>query len=302
MRISNGAFVILAVAGLAFAANDSYRESIEKWRQERERRLKADDGWLTVSGLYWLKRGESRFGSDPLNDFVLPESAPPEVGVFTHREGKTTVAINPGVTVTMNGKPIQSAELKTSKDILTLGDLTLFLHRSGERPAIRLKDKHSSIRSEFKGLTWYAVNEAYRVEASFEPYPAPKTLELPNILGDIETYSGPGLVRFRMEGQEIRMEPALVESEGRKQFFFIFRDLTSGKETYPAARFVYADYPADGKVVLDFNKAYNPPCAFSPYTTCPTPPPANRLRVRIEAGEKNYGHGSPTGGSTKTSS
>ena len=160
----------------------------------------------------------------------------------------------------------------------------MFVHRSGERYAIRLRDQESRIRREFAGLRWFPVDEKYRVTAEFSPYAEPRHVLVPNILGDTETYTSPGSVVFTLDGQQFRMVPLW---EGR-ELFFIFRDLTTGQETYPAARFLYAEAPADGKVVLDFNKAYNPPCAFNPYTTCPLPPPENRLRVRIEAGELDY--------------
>lgn len=294
--------LILAFGGLALvtsmthASDPDYRAAIEKWRQEREARLTADDGWLTVAGLFWLQDGENRFGTDPLNDIVLPEgSGPAEIGVFEYRHGKTSVRIKEGVTVTMNGKPVRTAELRPSvpgpPDTLAIGDVTFFVHVSGERYAVRVKDKNSRLLREFKGLRWFPVNEAYRVTARFVAYEAPRTVHVPNILGDLETYTSPGTVALTLNGQDLRMQ-ALSASQDR--VWFIFRDLTSGRETYHAARFLYADGPKDGKVVLDFNQAYNPPCAFNPFTTCPLPPPENRLRIRVEAGELDYGHGKTT--------
>lgn len=294
--------LILACGGLALiasmthASDADYRAAIEKWRQEREARLTADDGWLTVAGLFWLQDGENRFGTDPLNDIVLPEgSGPAEIGVFEYRHGKTSVRIKDGVRVTMNGKPVRTAELRPSvpgpPDTLAIGDVTFFVHVSGERYAVRVKDKNSRLLREFKGLRWFPVNEAYRVTARFVAYEAPRTVQVPNILGDLETYTSPGTVAFTLNGQDLRMQ-ALSASQDR--VWFIFRDLTSGRETYHAARFLYADGPKDGKVVLDFNQAYNPPCAFNPFTTCPLPPPENRLRIRVEAGELDYGHGKTT--------
>lgn len=294
--------LILACGGLALvtsmthASDPDYRAAIEKWRQEREARLTADDGWLTVAGLFWLQDGENRFGTDPLNDIVLPEgSGPAEIGVFEYRHGKTSVRIKEGVTVTMNGKPVRTAELRPSvpgpPDTLAIGDVTFFVHVSGERYAVRVKDKNSRLLREFKGLRWFPVNEAYRVTARFVAYEAPRTVHVPNILGDLETYTSPGTVALTLNGQDLRMQ-ALSASQDR--VWFIFRDLTSGRETYHAARFLYADGPKDGKVVLDFNQAYNPPCAFNPFTTCPLPPPENRLRIRVEAGELDYGHGKTT--------
>ena len=283
---------ILAIPALTLQATNEvdYRAEIEAWRVNREEGLKADDGWLTVAGLFFLKNGENSFGADPLNDIVLPAgSAPAQLGVFEFDGDTITVRAAPGRSVTVNGRAVQEAVLRPSRpqgpaDRLTSGTLTMFMHRSGERYAIRLRDQESRIRREFAGLRWFSVDEKYRVTAEFSSYAEPRHVLVPNILGDTETYTSPGSVVFTLDGQQFRMVPVW---EGR-ELFFIFRDLTTGQETYPAARFLYAEAPADGKVVLDFNKAYNPPCAFNPYTTCPLPPPENRLRVRIEAGELDY--------------
>lgn len=288
--------VVTMLAGAAAGADEAYRASIEKWRKEREERLKAPDGWLTVAGLFWLTEGENRFGSDTTNDIVFPERAPAEIGTFDYRNGKVTVRIKEGVNVLMSGKPFDAArtvELKPSvpgpPDTLTLGDLTFFVHVSGDRKAIRLRDKNSRILKEFVGLRWFPINEAYRVKGTFKPLEKPQPRDVPNILGDLEHYESPGTVTFTLHGQTITVE---VLSSGQDRLWLIFRDLTSGKETYPSARFLYADRPKEGnEVVLDFNQAYNPPCAFNPYTTCPLPPHQNRLRVRVEAGEMDYpGH------------
>jgi uncharacterized protein (DUF1684 family) len=165
----------------------------------------------------------------------------------------------------------------------------MFVIERGGKYAIRLKDKNSKMRREFTGLKWYPVKPEYRITATFNPYEPPKQIPVPNILGQTESLPSPGYVTFTLKGKTVRLEPVL-ESPDDKELFFIFRDGTSGDTTYPSGRFLYADMPVQGKVVLDFNKAYNPPCAFTPYATCPLPPPANRLKVNIEAGELNYGH------------
>lgn len=269
-------------------ADEAYRAEIEKWRRDREASLKADDGWLTVAGLYWLHQGKNTFGTDPANDFLLPEgSAPPSVGSFTFEGGDTVVVtIRDGVTATQHGKPVTRAELRVDKreDAIRVGSLSLWLHYSGDRKAIRIRDQNSRLRKEFHGLRWFPVDEQYRVTGTFVPHEKPKPVNLPNILGDIEKFTSPGVVEFTLAGQALKLE-ALTSGQ---RLWFIFRDLTSGKETYPAARFLYADAPESGKVTLDFNKAYNPPCAYNPFTTCPLPSEQNRLRVRIEAGELDY--------------
>jgi len=278
----------------AAVEDDVYRKTVEKWRQEREDRLKADDGWLTVAGLHFLNEGENRFGSSPTNDIVLPESAPPEVGVFTYRGGKLTARIKDGVTALQSGKPVRQAEFKVGvqQDALTVGGLTMWMHYSGDRHAIRVRDQNSPLRKNFTGCKWFPIEEKFRVAGKFAPYAQPKPVRFPNILGDYEAYDALGLVEFTLDGQPYKMEGVGSGPANARRLFFVFRDLTSGKESYPAARFLYADLPKPGTtdVVLDFNQAQNPPCAFNPYTTCPLPPEQNRLRVRIPAGEKNY-HG-----------
>ena len=167
---------------------------------------------------------------------------------------------------------------------LSIGPLTLFAHSSGPRLAIRMLDRNSAILRDFAGLDWYPVDADYRVRGRFVPHAEPQEVRIQNILGDVETLTSSGTVRLSIRGEEVEMLP--VDAGG--QLWFIFRDLTSGAETYPAARFLYADAPEDGWTVVDFNKAYNPPCAFNPHTTCPLPPRANRLPVRVEAGERDY--------------
>jgi uncharacterized protein (DUF1684 family) len=161
----------------------------------------------------------------------------------------------------------------------------MWVHKSGERFAIRLRDHDSPIRKAFTNLRWFPVDADYRVTARFVPYDSPKPVSMLNVLGDIERFFSPGYAVFTLHGQELRLEP-VISKQGH--LFFVFRDGTSGRETYGAARFLYADGTQNGHVILDFNKAYNPPCAFNPHTTCPLPPEDNRLTVRIEAGELNY--------------
>jgi uncharacterized protein len=298
MRISAWpALLLVSIASVPgeARADEAYRAEVQKWRQDRETRLKADGGWLTVAGLFWLKEGENRFGSDPGNDFVLPAGAPAIAGSFVFAGGRTTVKLQPGVGATLGGKPVTTVELKSDEsgppDVLSLGDLAMQIIKRGERHGVRLKDKNSPARKAFTGLRWYDVQEDYRIVARFTSYPAPRPIKVPNILGQTEAMPSPGFATFSWGGQEIRLE-GVLEEPGAEQLFFIMRDQTSGKETYPAGRFLYAGLPKQGKIVLDFNKAYNPPCAFTAYATCPLPPPQNWMPVRIEAGERDYGtHG-----------
>lgn len=286
------AVLLCAIAGAA-ESDAAYRASVEKWRAQRETSLKADGGWLSVAGLFWLHDGDNRFGSDPLNDIVLPaRSAPAQAGTFEFHGGKTVVHVSAGVPVMVEGKRVENATLRADSDPafdekadqITLGDLTLYVHSSGERYAVRLLDRNSPLRKQFTRLHWFPVDPSYRVVAQYVPYDKPKAIEVQNIMGDFTPTTIPGYVAFQLHGQDLRLDVEIDSTE----LSITFRDLTSGKETYGAARFLVADAPKDGKVVLDFNEAYNPPCAYNPYTTCPLPTPENRLRARIAAGEMTY--------------
>ncbi len=248
-------------AAAALVTMSAYQASIVKWREQKEAELRADGGWLTVSGLFWLKEGSNRV-----------ERAP---GAFELHRGKTVFRADTGAVTEL-----------APDALVTSGDLTLILIQRGERLGIRLKDKHSRLRAEFQGQRWFPAREAYRVEARFVSYERPRGMPVVNVLGDTEPLPSPGFAEFRLNDVELRLEPVLEDG----QLFFIFRDQTAGKETYGSGRFLYAAAPRDGKVELDFNKAENPPCAFTPYATCPLPPKQNILPVRIEAGELAPAH------------
>jgi uncharacterized protein len=285
------AVALISLAIHAAPAASPYKQSIEKWRQEREASLKADDGWLTVSGLFWLHEGDNRCGSDPNAGVSLPaRRAPASLGVFLFHNGKIAFRGVPGLAVRINAKPaIGTVVLKDDSqgapDLLSFADFTMFAIQRGPKYGVRLRDLHSEMRRDFHGLKWYPVKDAYRVVAKFTPYGKPQNIPIPNILGQTENQPSPGYATFRWKDHSYRLDPVL---EGN-QLFFIFRDQTSGKTTYGSGRFLYADMPKEGKVVLDFNKASNPPCAFTPYATCPLPPKQNRLNMAIEAGEIKYG-------------
>jgi uncharacterized protein len=268
--------------------NDPYLAEVTKFRQDREATLKGDTGWLTIAGLWFLTQPVTTFGSDPLSDIVFPAGAPPRAGTFELRNGKVTVHAAEGVTFQLDGKPVTMMQLKSDvpgpADRLTLGDdLQFWVHNSGERLSIRLRDQNSSLRKDFVGLSWFSIDPQYRVEATYTPFEKPKIVDVASLVGDSDKTPIPGLLKFTLKGQEYALEPFAEPDD--PQFWFVFRDLTSQKETYPAARFLYAPAPVNGKMILDFNKAVNPPCAYNPYTTCPLPTEQNRLRTRIEAGE-----------------
>jgi len=285
------------VAGFLLAspsvlAQKNYQQELAAWRQQREKNLQADDSWLTIAGLFFLQRGTSTFGSGPANDLVLPSGAPVDAGVLDF-DGRR-VRLRAKQPLMVNGVATTAAELRPWEalrpaDLVTLGSVSFFVMLSGDRVAIRLRDLNSARRTAFTRLKWYAPDEAYRVRARFEPYRVPRKVKVPNILGDLDPFDATGLLAFTIGAQSLKLEAYELDGATNRVFFIVFKDLTSGQETYPAARFLNADLPnANGETVLDFNRAYNPPCAYNPYTTCPLPTPQNRLPIRIEAGELTY--------------
>src|SRR5262245_60124196 len=262
----------------------SYQADVERWRRKMDDALRAEDGWLTLAGLFWLHEGSNSFGADPASDIVLPDgSAPDAAGVFELRDG--VVTLHPGAGVTVNNAPASAARLRSdadgSPDRVGLGALTLLIIRRGARIGVRVKDARSPARAAFTGRRWYAADEAYRIQAAFVPYDPPRLLPVGNILGDVEDTPSPGYALFALEGQECRLD-ALPNPNG---LAFYFRDATNGRMTYPVGRYLKSAAPLDGRLVLDFNRAYNPPCAFTAFATCTLPPPQNRLLLPIQAGE-----------------
>jgi uncharacterized protein (DUF1684 family) len=285
--------VLAVVLGVAAdgGSDEAYRGAVQKWRDAREARLKADGGWLSVAGLAWLKPGENRFGTDTAAAVVLPAgSAPPLAGVFELEGRETTLRLAEGTVARMAGLPLAGPVVlrPDSGDVVELGSVSLQVIERGGRFGIRLKDKNAAARREFTGCRWYEIKEDYRIEAKWIAHPQPRPLKVPNVLGQTESMPSPGYAEFGVGGKTVRLD-GVLETPQSTELWFILRDQTSGKETYPAGRFLYADLPKAGKVVLDFNKSYNPPCAFTEYATCPLPPPQNWMPVRIGAGELNYG-------------
>lgn len=268
----------------------AYRAEIEKARAARIAELKADDGWLTVAGLFWLKPGKNVAGSAAGSDIKLPAKAPARLGVFDLVDGVVTFTAAEGVAVTSSGAAVHTQKLDLrggDRTALAAGDLRMFLIRREDRYGIRMRDLNSPMRRGFEGLTYYPLAEPARIAATFTPYPEPHEIAIPNVLGQSPKMVSPGFVTFTFLGRPLRLEP-VYETDEKKDLFFIFKDLTSQDATYPAGRFLHTPLPKDGQVTIDFNLAYNPPCAFTDFATCPLPPRQNQLAVRIEAGEKRY--------------
>jgi uncharacterized protein len=286
---------LLTLSLSAAAALDDVAASTHAWQEDRLKRLQSEDGWLSLVGLGWLKEGANRAGSDGRADVVFPQGAPKEVGTFTRSGRKVSFQPAPGVSVTRDGKPfaggtVQSdQEGRSEPDILQLGRLRFQLIDRGERIGVRIKDPEARARKEFKGIPTYPPSARWRIVARWEPADPPREIAVPNVLGEIERSPSPGTAIFTIDGKEYRLTPVLEVDN--PDLFFIFADGTNRTETYGAGRFLYAQPAKDGTVVLDFNRAYNPPCAFSAFATCPLPPKQNRLALRVEAGEKRVaGH------------
>jgi len=275
----------------------AYVAEIEAWRAERLERLTAEDGWLTVVGLHWLTAGVNRFGSDPGNEIPLSASGVAAVAgtVELLADGSVIARAQDGAGVTMNGAPLVESVIRNDAqgvpDIVGLGRLSFFIIDRGGRLGARVKDPKAPARTEFKGIEHFPIDPRYRVTARLEPYPEPREVQIPTVLGTPTTMLAPGILRFTLRGEKLSLEP-YVNAADDPEYFLIFRDRTSGNSTYGGGRFLDADAAgADGTTVLDFNLAYSPPCAFTPHATCPLPPPQNSLRVAIEAGEKSVGQG-----------
>ena len=287
------AVVVAAGIGLKQASVDdssSYRKEIETVRAKRVERLTGPNGWLTLVGLDWLKDGRNAIGSAPDSDIVL-KGAPARLGTIALKDGKATIELDAKADATIDGTRKPQAELlDDSHDkptIVAFGTVSFYLIHRGERYALRVKDSAAPTRTHFLGLDYFDIDPGWRIVAKWEAYDPPHEVEEPNVLGEMEKSVVPGAAVFEREGKTYRVEP-IIEVPGDKDLFLVFADKTSGKETYGAARFVYTEPPKDGKVVIDFNKAYNPPCAFTPYATCLLPTAQNRLAVRVTAGEKKY--------------
>jgi uncharacterized protein (DUF1684 family) len=257
---------------------------VQQWRDQRRARLTSEDGWLALVGLYWLHEG--------VNDITLPVH-PPATARFVLQNGRVTLPPNPQLGV-QSPMVLRDDTDPSGPTIVRAGTLNFQAIKradvKGDRFGIRVKDSENEARKNFKGLDYFPVNPAFRVQAHFELYQPAKKIPITNVLGMTSDETSPGALVFTLGGKSWRIDPIL--EQGEKDLFIIFKDATSGKETYGAARYMYAHPPdANGNTVVDFNKAYNPPCVFTPYATCPLPPPQNRLPIRIEAGEKKYaGH------------
>jgi len=266
----------------------AYVESIEEWQHQRVERLKSKNGWLNLAGLFWLEEGENSFGSDPSNDVIFPEKADAFCGTLTLNEGKVYMQVKEGTGIGIGDSLVSEATLNHDHEKNTThllqGDLAWYIIKRAERYGIRMRDyKHPRI-NQLDHIPSYPIQTDYVVEATLKPFDEPRTMVVATpVEGFTESYECPGELHFRISNEDIVLYP-FAAGEG---YFFVFADETTGMDTYGAGRFMYSMPDSTGRIILDFNKAYNPPCAFSPFATCPMPPRENFLSFAIEAGEKS---------------
>lgn len=298
MKTFLSVLVILTVTIIFFSCNGEdleqkgapeYIADVEQWHQKRIERLKDENGWLTLVGLYWLEEGENTFGSDKGNDIVFPENAPDKIGTVTLQDTTINLSISDNVKVMSNGNSVQEIflqhDLTGNPTILEYGSLRWYIIKREEKYGIRLRDTKSTLRKEFKGIERFPVNDNWKFEAKFEIYDPPRTISLPTQLGNVVEEESPGAAVFNFNGNEYRLDAI----DTGKRFWFIFADETNGKETYGAGRYLYMDKPDSlGNMIVDFNYSYNPPCVFTKYATCSFAPEQNHLSIRITAGEKSW--------------
>lgn len=296
--LRNSLFVAAAILGVAtvHAADiDTYKQGIEQWHAGRMERLTAADGWLSLIGLEWLKPGANRVGSAADNDIVLA-AGPAHLGVVTlAADGSMRITLDKASHATIDGKAVSEAVLvddvhaaaDTAPTKVAFGTASFYVIDRDGRKGLRVKDSEAATRKHFQGIESFPVDPSWRIEATWVPVQPGETLEMASVIGTLDKSPVPGKLEFTRDGRHFELLP-IVEEPGDTQYFIVFADRTSGKETYGAARFLYIDPPKNGKVVLDFNKAYNPPCAFTGFATCPLAPPENRLDLRVTAGEKKY--------------
>jgi uncharacterized protein (DUF1684 family) len=283
--------ILITTHAMAIDAAQEQRD-VEQWRTGRLERLTGATGWLTLVGLYWFNEGSNTFGRAEKNTLVLDHKAMPNtLGTFTLKQGKVTFAANVGSVVTLAGKPIKTIVMTPDASgeptVLDTGPIEFFVIERVGKVGLRVRDTEHPARKNFHGIDSFPISTAWTIDAKFEPYTPVHHIEIINILGMTEKMVAPGAVVFNKDGKEYRLD-AILEAPDEKELFIMFADNTSARETYGAGRFIYIPLPVNDRAIVDFNKAYNPPCAFNDFATCPLPPPQNRLQLRVDAGEKKY--------------
>ncbi len=283
--------LVLVLSAPAGAAGDDWRREVMEWRDDRVARLQEPDGWLLLIGLHWLSDGLNLVGTAPDNDIVLA-AGPDHMGRIELDGGRVRFCRAAGSDVRIGGEQRPCAALTTDAEgeptRVRAGSVTFYVIDREGRLGLRVKDTQADTRLDFAGLEYFDPDPAWRIEAEFERFDEPRTIDVPDIVGIVQRLPSPGRVRFEKNGRTHVLDA--VRYEGDDELFLIVADRTNGRQTYGGGRYLYTPLPTDdGTVTVDFNKAYNPPCVFTAHATCPLPPPQNRLDLPIEAGEKMYG-------------
>jgi uncharacterized protein (DUF1684 family) len=286
------------------ALGPAFRKDFEKWKSSLVQSRKQE--WLTLAGLFWLKPGENTFGADSANQLVFPAGKiAAKAGVFELQDGQVTMKLASGVTALIDGRPVASSvhlepDIAEKTTVVSMGSLQFHVIVRGQRVGIRLQDLQNPAVTKYQGPVFYPLDASWRVVARWVPSDGKKTEDVPNVLGDVTPTPVAGTAVFTLRGQKMQLED--LGGDPAESLFFVFSDPTSKSDTYPGGRFLYAGPVVNGTVILDFNRAYNPPCSVTPYATCPLAPKVNRLSVPIAAGEKydrkrvHPTHSSPTAG------
>ena len=289
-----GVVAVHAESPTASVTPVDYQQQIQQWRAGRVDRLTAPDGWLSLIGLEWLKAGDNRIGSAAGNDIVL-KAGPAHLGTVTlGKDGTLHITLAKDSSATIDGKTVAQSVLIDDAHVtgdavptmVSFGAANFYVIDREGRKALRVKDGDAAARKGFLGIDYFPIDPSWHIVATWVPFNPAHKLEMGTVIGTVDKVDVPGKAVFQRDGHTYELLPYQEEPGG--DLFFVIADRTSGKETYGAARFLYAALPKDGKVILDFNEAYNPPCAFTRFATCPLAPPENRLDLSVTAGEKKY--------------
>lgn len=269
--------------------DSDYEKEIKAWQQTRVESLKKENGWLNLAGLFWLEEGRNSFGASTENKIIFPKDKSKQLlGDFILEKGEVFVEIKANAEVFNENQSVEKLKIFPVEKTIILkhNSLRWFVIKRGEKYAIRLRDLESPFLKEFHGIETFPIDSKWKIKAKFVATEG-KKIPILDVTGQTNQQDSPGVLVFSIAGKEYKLD-ALKEGD---EFFIIFGDKTNKKETYGAGRFLYATKPdVEGYTYLDFNKAYNPPCAFTPYATCPLPPKQNNLPIEVKAGERNYGH------------
>lgn len=280
---------LASVAATAASKYDTYAASIRAWQEHRDKGLRSPDSWLTLAGLFWLERGRKvTIGSSEQADLPLAHtSAPGVIGTLELSNGKVLFSNNAGPAVTVDSKSITGTVALSASDdnpsVVRVGSISFYPIKRIDRIGIRVKNNDSAVLRNFKGMQYFPIDAALHFSHA-KLISDPKKVPILNVLGQTDLEDSPGVVEFTYERQTYQLRPIY---EG-KSLFFLFKDATNGRTTYHAGRMLNTPLPVNGIVDLDFNKAYNPPCVFTNYATCPLPPKQNELPFPVKAGEKTY--------------